>query len=190
MTALTTLDLRPALIVIDLQKGLMAAPTAHPLDGVIDRAASLATAFRRHHLPVVLVNVKGAAPGRTEAGRSQQSGVTLPPDWADLVDELDAQPDDHQITKLRWGAFHDTSLDAHLRGLGVTQVVLAGVATSIGVESTARSAHEHGYHVVLAIDAMTDTDPAAHQNSIGRIFPRLGETATTTEILEMLDRTR
>jgi nicotinamidase-related amidase len=70
-------------------------------------------------------------------------------------------------------------LDDHLRGLGVTQVVLAGVATSIGVESTARAAHEHGYHVVLVTDAMTDGSADAHHNSITRIFPRLGETATT-----------
>jgi nicotinamidase-related amidase len=72
----------------------------------------------------------------------------------------------------------------------VTQLVLAGVATSLGVESTARSAHEHGYHVVLATDAMTDREAAAHDNSIERIFPRLGETATTTEILEMLEKTQ
>jgi nicotinamidase-related amidase len=188
--AVTALDPTPALVVIDLQKGIMTIPAAHPVDEVVERAASLAEAFRRWQLPVVLVNVNGAAPGRTEASRSQQSGFTPPPGWSDLADELDAQPNDHLITKLRWGAFHDTSLDAHLRDLGVTQVVLAGVATSIGVESTARSAYEHGYHVVLAIDAMTDTDAAAHDNSVARIFPRLGETATTTEILDMLKTTR
>ena len=72
-------------------------------------------------------------------------------------------------------------LDGLLRELGVTQVVISGIATSLGVESTARSAHEHGYHVVLATDAMTDRDPAAHANSVDRVFPRLGETATTIE---------
>jgi nicotinamidase-related amidase/MFS family permease len=184
--SLTTLDPRPALVVIDLQKGLMAYPTVHPVDEIVDRAARLATAFRSHGLPVVLVNVTGGAPGRTEADQAGHSAVTPPADWADLVDELDAQPGDHRITKLRWGAFHDTSLDTHLRDLGVTQVVLAGIATSIGVESTARSAYEHGYHVVLATDAMTDLDPAAHQNSVERIFPKLGETATTAKILGTL----
>ena len=94
------------------------------------------------------------------------------------------------MTKLRWGAFHGTSLDAQLQALGVTQVVLSGAATSIGVESTARSAYERGYHVVLATDAMTDLDADAHHNSIERIFPRLGETATTTEVLDMLEKTR
>jgi Isochorismatase family len=102
------------------------------------------------------------------------------------VDELDAQPDDHLVTKQRRSAFHDTGLDARLRGLGLTQVVLTGISTTSGVESTARSAYDHGYHVVLAIDAMTDTDPDAHANSIERIFPKLGETTTTAEILDML----
>jgi nicotinamidase-related amidase len=184
---LTTLDPKPALVVIDLQKGTLAFPAVHPFDEIVQRAASLAAAFRRHRLPVVLVNATGGAPGRTDVSRP---AVTRAPDWADLVEELDAQPDDLLITKQRWGAFHDTPLDARLRDLGVTQIVLVGVATSLGVESTARSAHEHGYHVVLATDAMTDREAAAHDNSIERIFPRLGETATTTEILEMLERTR
>jgi nicotinamidase-related amidase len=69
-------------------------------------------------------------------------------------------------------------------------VVLTGVSTTSGVESTARSAYNHGHHVVLAIDAMTDTDPDAHANSIERIFPKLGETTTTAEILDMLAETK
>lgn len=81
-------------------------------------------------------------------------------------------------------------LGVNLQDLGVTQIVRAGNATSVGVESTARSGHEHGYHVVLAIDAMTDADAGAHHNSIERIFPRLGETAPTSEILDMLENTR
>jgi nicotinamidase-related amidase len=188
--AVTTLDPRPALVVIDLQKGLMSIPTVHPVGDVVDNAARLAAAFRRHHLPVVLVNATGRAPGRTEAGGTQGAGFAPRADWADLVAELDTHPDDHLVTKVRWGAFHDTSLDAYLREQAVTQVVMAGIATSIGVESTARSAYEHGYHVVLATDAMTDRDPDAHHNSVARIFPRLGETATTAEVLDLLELTR
>jgi nicotinamidase-related amidase len=69
-------------------------------------------------------------------------------------------------------------------------VVLSGVATSVGVESTARAAHELGYNVVLATDAMTDLTPEAHRNSVQHIFPRLGETATTAEILDKLQTAR
>ncbi len=136
----------------------------------------------------MLVNVTAGAPGRTD--RTRPPEIINSPDWADLVDELDVQPDNHLVTKQRRSAFHDTGLDAHLRGLGVTQVVLTGISTCSGVESTARSAYDHGYHVVLATDAMTDTDPDAHTNSIERIFPKLGETTTTAEILDMLAETK
>jgi nicotinamidase-related amidase len=185
---LTTIDPTAALVVIDLQKGVVEVPTVHPAGEIVERSAALAGAFRRHGLPVVLVNVTGGAPGRTD--RSHPPGIISSPDWADLVDDLDPQPGDHLVTKQRRSAFHDTGLDAHLRGLGVTQVVLTGISTTSGVESTARSAYDHGYHVVLATDAMTDTDPGAHANSIERIFPKLGQTATTAEILSMLETTR
>jgi nicotinamidase-related amidase len=182
---LTTIDANAALVVIDLQKGIVDAPTVHPTRDIVKRSASLAEAFRRHGLPVVLVNVTGGAPGRTDQTRPPR--IISSPDWADLVDDLDPQPGDHRVTKQRRSAFQDTGLDAHLRGLGVTQVVLTGISTTSGVESTARSAYDHGYNVVLATDAMTDTDPDAHTNSIERIFPKLGETATTAEILDKLD---
>jgi nicotinamidase-related amidase len=184
---LTTLDPRTALILIDLQKGIVGLPTAHPTDAVVQRGAALADAFRRHGLPVVLVNVAGGAPGRTESARRMSD---LPADWAQLVPELNQQPLDHTVTKRTWGAFTQTDLDQYLKRRDVTQVVIAGVATSIGVESTARQAYELGYHVTLAVDAMTDMNADAHTNSVTRIFPRLGETGTSSEIIALLDKSR
>lgn len=139
-------------------------------------------------LPVALVSVLGDAPGRTEV--SPPAEFTPQPGWADPLDDLEPQDGDIRILRQRWSAFGGTSLHAELQRAGVTQVVLAGVATSVGVESSARSAHEHGYNVVLATDAMTDLNLDAHRNSIKYIFPRLGETATTAEILDELQRTR
>ncbi|MEU9114388.1 isochorismatase family protein [Streptomyces sp. NPDC048483] len=180
----TTLDPTTALILIDLQKGIAGLPAApHPAAEVIARGARLAAAFRVRDLPVVLVNVTGGAPGRTETALT---GTTPPADWADLVPELDRQPTDITVSKQQWGAFHGTHLDLELRRRGITQVVLAGIATSIGVESTARAAHEHGYHVTIATDAVTDLDEAAHRNSLQKIFPRLGETDTTEAIITLL----
>jgi nicotinamidase-related amidase len=188
---LTTVDPAPALVLIDLQQGIVSGAVAH----VVPRAAALAKAFRRHDLPVVLVNVTGRAPGRTDAGghsgtstSAGTSASSLPAGWADIIDELGRQPGDYLITKRRRSAFHDTGLDTLLRDLGVTQVVLAGVSTSSGVESTARSAHDHGYHVVLATDAMADPDPDSHRHSLERVFPKLGETAASAEIIDFLDR--
>ncbi len=183
--AVTTLDPSTALIVIDLQKGIVGFPTVHPIAGVLASATVLTAAFRRRGLPVVLVNVTGGAPGRTERSHSLEG---LPADWADLVPELNAQPDDLRVTKKTWGAFTNTDLEARLKAAGVTQLVLAGVATSIGVESTARHAYELGFNVTLAVDAMTDMNLEAHDNSVIRIFPRLGETGSTREIVDLLDR--
>jgi nicotinamidase-related amidase len=186
---LTTIDPRTALVVIDLQKGIVLASEGEPFAAVVKQSADLAAVFRRHDLPVVLVNVTGVAPGRTD--RSPAGGAReLPEDFADLVDELDVAPTDHLVTKRRRSAFHDTGLDTLLRDLGVTQVVLTGISTSAGVESSARSACDHGYHVVVATDAVADPDPEAHRNSLERIFPKIGQTAVTTEIIDMVEAAR
>ena len=182
--SLTTLDAKTALIVIDLQKGIVALPPAELSAPVIKQACVLVAAFRSHNLPVVLVNVNGGAPGRTEQSRGQRAHE---PGWDELIPELNQQPTDHQVTKRTWGAFAHTELDAYLRDRGVTQVVIAGVATSIGVESTARQAYELGYNVTLAIDAMADLSPDTHLNSITRIFPKLGETGSTQDIIRLLE---
>ncbi len=131
--ALTTLDPRTALIVVE---------------AVIAKAHLLLDAFRGLGLPVVLVNVAGGAPGRTEQVRLVRA---FPPGWTDFVAGLDRQPSDHVVTKRTWGAFTGTDLESHLKRLGVTQVVIAGVA-----------------------------------RSVGRIFPKLGETGTAAEIVALL----
>ena len=181
---LTTLDPKSALIVIDLQKGVLTAPTVHPIGEVIQRTATLVHAFRQNALPIVFVAVTGVSPGRTEQHRS--GGGPRGADWAEIVPEFKAQSEDFIVKKQTWGALTHSGLEDHLKTLGVTQVVLTGIATSIGVESTARQAYESGLHVTLATDAMTDIDADAHINSITRIFPKLGETGTTEEILALL----
>lgn len=183
MTA-TALDPKTALVLVDLQQGIAGLPTVHPSAQIVERGARLAAAFRARGLPVVLVRVVGGAPGRTEAtlgGRGER-----PADWAELMPELDRQDGDIVVTKHQWGAFHGTDLDLQLRRRGVTQVVIGGIATAFGVESTARAAHEHGYHVTVAVDAVTDVDERTHRNSVERVFPLLGETDTTDAIIKLL----
>jgi nicotinamidase-related amidase len=183
--AITTLDPKTALIVVDLQKGIVGSPLTHAIGEVVERARSLAATFRRHGLPVVLVNVAGAAPGRTE--RPPRIDM-FPEGWTDLIPELDQQPGDIVVTKRTWGAFASTDLEARMKALDVTQVVVTGVGTGTGVEATARQAYEQGFNVTLAIDAMTDMRPAAHDYSIANVFPRLGETGSTRDILDRLDQ--
>jgi nicotinamidase-related amidase len=181
---ISALDARPALLVVDLQNGIVGLATAHPMADVVKNAARLADAFRSHDLPVVLINVDGGAPGRAEQSRRISE---FPAGWTDLIPELNRQPGDHLVTKRTWGAFTGTDLETHLKRSGVTQVVIAGVATTAGVESTARHAHEIGFNVALAVDAMTDMSAEAHHNTITRIFPRLGETGTTRQIIDLLE---
>lgn len=181
----TTLDTRTALVLIDLQNSVIALPTAHPTGPVVRQAAALAHTFRRHRLPVVLVRVEGGAPGRVELYRGPGERAA---GWNEFAPELDQQPGDHVVTKRTWGAFTNTDLAQHLAHLGVTQLVIGGIATSIGVESTARYAHELGFNVTLAIDAMTDLSAEAHLHSVTRIFPRLGETGSAQQIIDLLDR--
>jgi nicotinamidase-related amidase len=180
---LTKLDSSAALIVIDLQKGIVSLPTVHPSDEIVGRAAHLLRAFRPRGLPVILVNVTARPPGRTDAGIPKSS---RPADWTELLPELQRQPSDHLVSKQRPGAFIGTSLDEYLRSRGVTQVFLAGIATSLGVESTARSAFDFGYNVVLVRDGMTDRDAEVHRVSVEKIFPRIGEVDTTDNVLKLL----
>ncbi len=181
----TALDPKTALIVIDLQKGLVSLPAIHPIEGVVMHVNTMAAAFREQGLPVVLVNVAGAPAVRTEQPRRNH---VLPEGWADLIPELNRQTQDHVVTKYTPGAFTKTDLEAHLQALGVTQIVMTGIATSNGVEVTARQAYELGFNITFAIDAMTDVDAAAHSYSVTRVFPKIGETGTTGEILALLNR--
>ncbi|EKO3369323.1 isochorismatase family protein [Vibrio fluvialis] len=181
--AITQLDKTTALIVIDLQCGIVALPPQHTVPGVIEQANRLIDVFHQQQRPVVLVNVAGGAPGRTDQKLGSHSA---PDNWATLVDELHRQDDDILITKRTWGAFMHTDLHQQLQALGVTQVVIVGIATSIGVESTARQAFELGYNVTLCTDAMTDLNLDNHQHAINAIFPRLAETGTTHDVLALL----
>ena len=180
----SALDPRTALVVVDLQRGTIGGnPMAHPAEDVIGRAAELAAAFRRRGLPVVLVNHAGNPVGRTQYG---QGGSDWPTELTELMPGLGAAAGDLRVTKRSWGAFATTDLDARLTSLGVTQVVIAGVATSYGIESTARDAYDRGYHVTIAADAITDPTAEGHQRSLERVFPALGQVGTTAEIIALL----
>lgn len=184
---ISTIDANTALLVIDLQHGLAETSTVHPVREVASRAGELADTFRQQDLPVVLVNAVGVAPGRTDHS-AEPVRPNFTEGFADLLPELGQTDSDHTVSKARWGAFHGTGLYDHLTALGVTQVVIAGVATSMGVESTARAAYDHGFHVTIATDAVTDIDPTAHHNSLTHTFPHLGETGTIPEIITALTR--
>ena len=179
---LTLLDDKPALVVIDLQKGIVSQPMVPTAADILAKAARLATAFRAKGLPVVLVNVAGRSPSRTE----NKSAFAPAADWHTLAPELDVQPSDILVTKFNVGAFYGTGLDRELRRLGVTQIFLCGISTSSGVEGTARNAYDRGYNVVSITDAMTETNPEAHEHAVRVQLPKISEVATTDDVLALL----
>jgi nicotinamidase-related amidase len=176
-----------ALILIDLQKGIVGIPTA-PYSGtaVVAKGQEIAQRFRLAGAPVVLVNVAFSENFsdalKTPVDRPPHvPQASFPNDWAELADGL-AEPSDLRITKRQWGAFYGTELDLQLRRRGMTTVVIGGIATNIGVESTARAAHEHGYAVVLAEDAITGRSADMHAFAFTHIFPLLGRVTKADRI--------
>ena len=181
--SVTVLDEKSALIVVDLQKGIAGIPTLRPLDEVVVNTNLLSEAFRQRGLPVVLVVAAGGSPGRTEAPARH---MKFPADFTELLPALETGPDDHRVVKYARGAFSKTDLEAFLSSRGITQIVLTGVATSNGVESTARQAYEAGLNVTLATDAMTDANAEAEAYSLTRVFPKIAELGTAQEIIALL----
>ncbi len=181
-----------ALVLIDLQKGIVSPPRA-PRSGaeVVSASAALAQAFRQAGRPVVLVRVAWSADGGdmlrspTDAVL-RRPGESLPADFADLVPEIGPKPGDILITKRQWGAFTGTELDLQLRRRGVKTIVLAGIATNFGVESTARHAWELGYDLIVAEDATTSISAEAHCFSIKTVLPLLGRVRACEEIIAAL----
>jgi nicotinamidase-related amidase len=186
----TTLDPKSALVVIDIQKGILARPAVHPVQAVVANVVKLVDAFRARKLPVVLVRV-GWSADMADAIKTRVEVAppitSVPAGFSDYAEALHADPArDIFVLKHQWGAFYGTDLELQLRRRGVTNIVLCGIATSIGVESTARNAFERAYNLTFAADAMTDVNLEAHERALSIIFPRIGEVGSTDEIVAKL----
>jgi nicotinamidase-related amidase len=180
---------RTSLVVIDLQKGVASRPSKPyaSLD-VITNAAKLVNEFRKNAMPVFLVRVVLANETMLSVicDRTFSRLEVASPDWSDFVPELTPGPSDVVITKRQWGAFYGTDLDLRLRRRRMDTIVLCGISTNIGVESTARFAYEYGYQQIFAEDAMTAASEEQHSASVNFIFKRMGRVRKTDEILKAL----
>ncbi len=179
-----------ALVVIDLQKGIVALPVApRPAAEVIRNAAELVKAQRAGGGLVVRLRVTPSPDGKDALHPLADAAPVVrsrPPDFAELVPEIDVQPTDLVLTKRQWGAFHGTELDLQLRRRGLRTLILCGISTSMGVESTARTAYELGYEQVFVEDACAAITAEEHANAMTRIFPRIGRVRTTAEVVAAL----
>lgn len=179
-----------ALVLIDLQEGILPfAGGPHTAGDVVKKAAVLAEKFRALNAPVVLVRV-GWSADFAEALKqpvdAAHSGGALPENWWTFPSELGAQPDDIQVTKRQWGAFYGTDLELQLRRRGIDTIVLGGISTNIGVESTARNAWELGFNLVIAEDICSAGSSEQHRSSVEWIFPRIARVRQSDEVTAAL----
>jgi nicotinamidase-related amidase len=181
---------RPALVLIDLQKGVVARETLpHSAGEVVDRSRRLVEAFRAKGFPVVFVHVS-FAPGDADALAPLLDGppqLGIRPDgWDELVPELDVRAGDVVVRKRNWGAFYGTDLDLQLRRRNVTHIVFGGISTNIGVESSARDAFERNYKLLFVEDAMAAMTREEHAHAVSGVFTRMGLVRSTKDVLTAL----
>jgi len=174
---------KTALVIIDLQKGIVPIPGGQE---VVNKAVHLINLFRQNDgfnafVKVDFLDGKDSLRPLTD---NPAKIVQRPVDWAELVPELGVDSNDYIVTKRQWGAFFGTDLDLQLRRRGIDTIVLCGIATNIGVESTAREAFQHGYHQIFISDAMTTYTREEHEATCTFIFPKIGRVRTVQQFLE------
>ena len=183
---------KTALVVIDLQKGIVSMQTEpQPSKVVIDNTAKILTEVRKNKMPVFLVHVTPSPDLKDALRPISETSYRMSkydPSWSEFVPELKIQPSDFLITKHQWGAFYGTELDLQLRRRGIDTIILCGISTNFGVESTARFAYEYGFNQIFLSDAMAARSKEEHENSLKFIFPRLGLIRTTNEVLQAVNQ--
>ncbi len=183
---------KTALLVIDLQKGIVERPGAKPYDSdfVVKNAIKLAEVFRKNKMQIFLVRVTPSPDKKDGLKPIMDIPVTssqeVSSNWNTIIPELGPREEDIVITKRQWGAFYGTELDLQLRRRGIDTLVLCGISTNIGVESTARFAYEYGYQQIFVEDAMTAHSKEGHSATVTLVFPRIGRVRKTEDILSEL----
>jgi nicotinamidase-related amidase len=181
-----------ALVLIDLQKGILPNAKA-PYAGaqVLANAVALASRFRALGAPVVRVRV-GFSPDMRERLATPTDVPFpvppggMPPGYTADPDELPPQPGDIDILKRQWNAFYGTELDLQLRRRGIRTIVLGGLVTSFGVDSTARAGWERNYEMVFPEDLSSAAEEVLHTYPMQKVFPRLGRVVTCADVLQAL----
>lgn len=189
MSALHLDPQRTALVVIDLQKGIVSMPTApYPSSEILQRSSRLAKHFREKGATVVYVRVDMADVLQLpiDAPFRDPNAPPPPPSASELMPEAGCQSGDLVITKRHWGAFAGTELKQILKQRGIDTIVLAGISTNIGVESTARQGTGLGFAFVIVEDACAARSAEEHRWSVEKIFPRLAKVRKTDEVIAAL----
>lgn len=178
-----------ALIVVDLQKGIITLDTKpHSTRQVIDNSLAMVAAMRKAQGTIVPVHVDLAHMLRLPCDKPLRDpdAPPPPPEASQLIPDLSPQPQDIEIIKNQWGAFFGTNLEAKLKEKNIETVIVCGIATNFGVESTARAAAGLGFATIVVEDACSSIDQAAHEFAFNVIFPKMGRVRKTAQILACL----
>jgi nicotinamidase-related amidase len=180
---------KTALVLIDLQKGILSIATApHSSEQVVQRSSQLAQAFRAKEGTVVYVRVDMGNVLQLPVDKPSRdpNAPPLPASASELAPDAGFETGDLLITKRHWGAFAGTELEQALKQRGIETVVLTGVSTNFGVESTARQGTGLGFAFVIVEDACTSRDAEDHRFAFEKIFPRLARVRKTDEVIASL----
>ena len=117
--------------------------------------------------------------------RREGPGLMLADDWnAAIADELRPATGEVVLHKLAYSAFLGTALDGALQRLGTRQLILAGVTTSICIESTVRDAAQRGLDVYVVRDAAAEWDPARHERSLEQMGYAFARIPTVQQVVD------
>lgn len=173
---------RPALLVIDLQQGIVELPAQEASQTVIENSRLLGQMFSKKGWPVFIVNVAGRPTGMTQNNQNSSQSSN----WGEIIFCLRDNPNYHYITKYSWGAFHNTALHQRLSELNTSDVYITGIASSMGVDSSARQAFDLNYNVVIVKDAIADVSSVCHSHVCEHIFPKIALLQSTQQVIDSL----
>ncbi|GGH74092.1 nicotinamidase-related amidase [Pullulanibacillus pueri] len=190
MTQLFQDPKKTALVVIDLQKGIVAMNSQpYEVQEVVQNNVKLAEALRAKGGLVTLVHVDfldGQDALKPVTDASASSSGERPEGFSEILPELGPHEGDLVITKRQWGAFFGTELDLQLRRRGIDTIILTGIATGIGVDTTAREAFQRNYQQIFVQDAMNGITQEEHEYTVNHVLPKMGRVRTTAEVLDAL----
>jgi nicotinamidase-related amidase len=179
-----TLEQPTALLVVDIQSGTLSNAQAVSAEIMVKNARLLVDAFHAAARPVIFALSTGTPAVQTAAN---SGGRRFPDEFAILDPRLGRRDEDIVVKRSAWSAFAQTGLKQSLDTLGVTELVIVGLATTYGIESTVREAADSGIHAVVPIDAISGPIADHHEAALAERFPLLARPCTTADVLAALD---
>ena len=122
---------------------------------------------------------KPGEPPRVTTRPAAAAGTT----GVEVIPELAPLPGDYVIKKHRWSTFYQTHLELSLRTAGIDTIIIAGGATEIGVASTAYSARDRDFNLIMLSDGCRSGRPGVNEFFMEKIFPVFARVMTIDEAI-------